>query len=282
MRHMPNMEPSTSLLHVTALRLVLIQRNIFVIAWSSIVTACEDPSSGSITPVLSVYTSLFKLLKLDSAQKGEQGCSEGNKSRPPQIHVQQTLDAISMFVCVTRDVWAGKRVPPPYRPSFVAGLARDSSMLFQAWLQAQLILFRSWKLVWTQLRNMVSSKDASFFDVTLTGMLSGFKQRCSIGDNDSFMEDVMDACGLSDDVEHRFHGDVPEGHVRLERFAIQHLDVKVLPGCGFWGCLNMTGISEAAIPTQLCSGCRRARYCSVKCQRAAWVTEGHRDVCKGL
>lgn len=54
---------------------------------------------------------------------------------------------------------------------------------------------------------------------------------------------------------------------------------RLLPGCSRLGCLNLSGVSEAALPTLLCSGCRRARYCGVECQRAAWVDEGHRSVC---
>lgn len=44
-----------------------------------------------------------------------------------------------------------------------------------------------------------------------------------------------------------------------------------LQGCYLIGCTNMGGASEAALPTLLCSGYRQARYCSVGCQRAAWM-----------
>lgn len=58
---------------------------------------------------------------------------------------------------------------------------------------------------------------------------------------------------------------------------------RLLPGCCNHRCVNLGGISEAALPTQLCGGCRRSRYCSVACQREAWVAGGHGLVCgKGV
>ncbi|MEW5301148.1 MAG: hypothetical protein WDW36_004027 [Sanguina aurantia] len=62
-----------------------------------------------------------------------------------------------------------------------------------------------------------------------------------------------------------------------EGFAIADLSGRLLPGCSHWGCTNLEGGAEAALPTRLCSGCRRARYCCDECQRAAWVG-GHREV----
>lgn len=54
---------------------------------------------------------------------------------------------------------------------------------------------------------------------------------------------------------------------------------RMLPGCCHFGCSNLSGISEAGLHTQLCGGCRRARYCSVVCQKAAWLEGGHICVC---
>lgn len=54
---------------------------------------------------------------------------------------------------------------------------------------------------------------------------------------------------------------------------------RLLPGCCHIGCTNLAGVSEAGLPTRLCSGCRQVRYCSSQCQKAAWVGEGHRLVC---
>lgn len=66
-----------------------------------------------------------------------------------------------------------------------------------------------------------------------------------------------------------------------ERFAAQVPDVsfpRMLPGCSSWLCTNVTGCCESALPTRLCSGCRRARYCSEECHQKAWVN-GHREIC---
>lgn len=63
-------------------------------------------------------------------------------------------------------------------------------------------------------------------------------------------------------------------------YAREYLHGPLLPGCCYLGCSNLTGVSEAALPTLLCSGCRRVRYCSVACQRAAWVGGGHSTLCK--
>lgn len=64
-----------------------------------------------------------------------------------------------------------------------------------------------------------------------------------------------------------------------ERFAAAWPGGRLLPGCSYLGCTNLQGVSEAALPTRLCSGCRRVRYCSDVCQRAAWSKGGHMLVC---
>ncbi|MEW5317566.1 MAG: hypothetical protein WDW38_008852 [Sanguina aurantia] len=63
-----------------------------------------------------------------------------------------------------------------------------------------------------------------------------------------------------------------------ESFTTPSFRIAFLPGCCHLGCSNFEGPSEAALKTLLCSGCRRARYCSGGCQRAAWVQE-HRLHC---
>lgn len=64
----------------------------------------------------------------------------------------------------------------------------------------------------------------------------------------------------------------------LERYAWPH-DGPLLPSCCHLGCASFYGVGEALLPTLLCGGCRRARYCSTACQRGAWVEGGHRAVC---
>lgn len=64
-----------------------------------------------------------------------------------------------------------------------------------------------------------------------------------------------------------------------DRFSAAECTPWMLPGCGNLMCNNMSGCSEAALHTQLCSGCRRVRYCCVDCQRTAWKAGGHEVIC---
>lgn len=68
--------------------------------------------------------------------------------------------------------------------------------------------------------------------------------------------------------------------VEWERHAVANFSGRLLPGCCYLGCADVSGVSEAALATQLCGGCRRARYCSTRCQRAAWLEGGHSTVCR--
>lgn len=67
--------------------------------------------------------------------------------------------------------------------------------------------------------------------------------------------------------------------VAWDRYAVKHFHGRLLPGCSFLRCADVNGSGEAAVATRLCSGCRRTRYCSVECQRAAWLLGGHADMC---
>lgn len=64
-----------------------------------------------------------------------------------------------------------------------------------------------------------------------------------------------------------------------EEYAVTHFHGRLTPGCCYLGCTSLSGVSEAALKTQLCSGCRRARYCSVGCQKGAWKEGRHSVVC---
>lgn len=63
------------------------------------------------------------------------------------------------------------------------------------------------------------------------------------------------------------------------RYAMERYNGRLLPGCCNPGCTNLAGNSESALPTQLCSGCRRVRYCTSECQQAAWLDGGHSLLC---
>lgn len=81
---------------------------------------------------------------------------------------------------------------------------------------------------------------------------------------------------LSSETSHRSRTDFS---VLWERYAVAHLHGRLLPGCCNLECTNMDGVSEISLKTLLCSRCRRARYCCVDCQKAAWVRGGHSTVC---
>lgn len=69
-----------------------------------------------------------------------------------------------------------------------------------------------------------------------------------------------------------------------EQYAAAYLDGRLVSGCCYLGCTNLDGVSEASLvyktTKSLCSGCMKARYCSVECQRAAWCKGGHKSVCR--
>lgn len=52
----------------------------------------------------------------------------------------------------------------------------------------------------------------------------------------------------------------------------------LFPGCCNPSCNNMSGASEADLPTQQCA-CKRACYCSLECKQAGWTAGGHSSVC---
>lgn len=66
-----------------------------------------------------------------------------------------------------------------------------------------------------------------------------------------------------------------------EWYAVSHFHGRLVPGCCYLGCTNLSGVSEAGLKTQLCSGCGRTRYCSVECQKAAWLHGDHKILCRG-
>lgn len=68
-----------------------------------------------------------------------------------------------------------------------------------------------------------------------------------------------------------------DGRARMMELFVA-LDGRVLPGCCNPTCDNLAGVSEAALKTHLCGGCRRARYCSRWCQRQD-VLNGHGSTC---
>jgi hypothetical protein len=63
-------------------------------------------------------------------------------------------------------------------------------------------------------------------------------------------------------------------HERLDLLA---LAVR-LPGCFNPRCAALGGLSEAALHTKMCAGCRVARYCDAACAKQHW--RWHKLGCK--
>lgn len=63
-----------------------------------------------------------------------------------------------------------------------------------------------------------------------------------------------------------------------EEYAHNMFQAPLFPGCCNPSCVNLSGASEAALPTQQC-GCKRARYCSLECRQAGWVAGRHSQAC---
>lgn len=64
-----------------------------------------------------------------------------------------------------------------------------------------------------------------------------------------------------------------------ESYGLQHFQGRLLPGCDRSCCTQLKRVSEATMPTLLCSGCRRVRYCDKKCQAVAWIEGRHSEFC---
>lgn len=65
----------------------------------------------------------------------------------------------------------------------------------------------------------------------------------------------------------------------LQRYAMTGFGGELLCFCSNDMCGNLDGVSDATLPTQLCGGCKRARYCSIACQKAHWLEGGHAAHC---
>lgn len=91
------------------------------------------------------------------------------------------------------------------------------------------------------------------------------------------MKELVSA--LVEVISKRDEGPISEAKPIWEQSAVSSFLSGLLIGCCHLRCTNLSGLSEADLKTQLCSGCRKARYCCVECQRSAWLDGGHSTVC---
>lgn len=255
------------------------------------------------SPFISLYMTLFKSLRLELQEGGKYGRYDEAPFSP--FTVDSLLEMVGRFARFTRKLWEGKGLSAvtSMRASALGGsgskgagssssssrrvvkpvdLLADAASKFRAWLRLQLLLLRSWVLLCEDISGKDTASGAKFAaSKNRARLVLNFRQECGIGRDSVLMNAVIEACGCDTLGERRGSKAFATGHARWECFAFQHLEGRTLPGCSNWGCTNLAGISEAAMPTLLCNGCRRARYCSVACQRAAWVEGGHGEVCGG-
>lgn len=59
-----------------------------------------------------------------------------------------------------------------------------------------------------------------------------------------------------------------------EQYSREQLRRPLFPGCCNPACSNLTGATEATLPTRLCA-CKLARYCSRECKDEGWLTGRH-------
>lgn len=299
MRHVGYSPAKASKLSSTALSLIMVDRSFLTHAWASIHSQSTHPRARLTPPGVSLITTLMKSLRLEVRDRQDMA---GPIAIKQNINFSRIISSHGMLDLATAharisldytDMEAWIFANSDVAESTGSGGSSGSGIKYnkshnswtpgdlrfaQVWLRLQLVLLRSWVLFWVEASDQqCSPEDYLAATALLCAQASQFKQQFTAGNR--VMEAVMDACGVNE-IEFRIQGRGSMGsHARWELFAMRHLDGPPLPGCCNCECTNLDGFSEAALPTRLCSGCRRARYCSDECQRAAWVLGEHRFVC---
>lgn len=118
-------------------------------------------------------------------------------------------------------------------------------------------------------------------NVTQSGLLSKLGKDIKTQENElSDIVQILVLPGIGDAraVDDRaFRG--ASGKCLLEGYAVHCVDGRPQPGCCNTRCTKLVGPSEAALPTKLCSGCWKVRYCSVECQKMGWTFGHHGILC---
>lgn len=287
-RCMCESEPDFSELRSKALRMIMVKSHMLPHIFSDVYKAM-DPVKMSVCSMISsaasisMYMSLYKSLGLEMAE-GMHAWS-GKLSTKFAPFSSELLQELVDITCRSRAMWKGKNIFTMKRHNGSQGgtsASHDRWISSQAWLRLELILLRSWVLLCSKMPCKVTTRSAARSDKTT--LITDFRELCNVDSNSPIMEAVLQACGLDQIGKDGKGGDTPSAHAKWERFAFSYVVGRLLPGCSNWGCTNITGFSETALPTLLCGGCRRARYCSAECQRAAWLDGGHSRLCseKGL
>lgn len=291
LRHMGSNEPVNSPLHAAALDLIISKSSVLKDVWSGMNYTLDKQPVGGDLSLISLHITLWKLRVGDCHLRLDRMATTQSKEMPLTLptltHVlNQVYDVTRRF----RPMWHAKcmsavseELADHHSGDRKASCSSNGGhQPVQAWLRLELILIRTCvvlqaELVW---RDLEASHIASALHAALKLLATNLRQECGVDSDSPLMEAVLSACGL-DHAGVLWHPSerMARGHAQWERFAFNNLQGRALPGCSYWGCCNLLGFSETMLPTKLCSGCRRARYCSVECQQFAWVLNGHRQVC---
>lgn len=289
-RHMGRSEREMSQLRPLALQLLMVDSNLLPCTWTGMARNFTSQSSSAYTACVSLYVSLFKLLKNELSHVHYNIPTGTIRGYQSPVDMAQLLSMIGRFVIFSRPMWEGTSVDDVTCGPQCSSKTECEHNAVEAWLRLQLILLRSWFMLWVEMScSKWKSQDEGYHDRCTQaardaqlGMMPKFLELCRAGQGSPLMEAALAACGYTSAVDWRVEQEVRGSQAGWECFAFFHLQGRTLPGCSYWGCRNLDGLSEAALPTQLCGGCRRARYCSTTCQKDAWVKGGHWEVCGSI
>lgn len=231
----------------------------------------HDPFPSSCGLDISCFASIHKLLLLSLATmhlmqpdraSGRGGHPTLNQVTETHIKMQSLLKEIQ-----TRHPGAGT----PYR--YPASPTQQATQQ----LRAMIVMVLTW--LGSCLRRVMLAQDGYAVASSDTGKLLDWLPQLEVHDPE--LTELALQLALPTDPHHWGTCAVEFRHecALWDEYACKHLHGRLLPGCSYLRCTEIGGTSEASLPTLLCSGCRRTRYCSVRCQKAAWVQGGHSDVC---
>lgn len=294
LRHTGNTQRKSSLFRSSSIRSVLVDSCLLRRALAGVFTN-SLPTKGTkhtlIDTSVSLCTTLFKLINLERNMQPWMHVMGSSNDQRSSVPTKLLLGEIAALALVSKRAWEGLHAKIQTAAVDLSSCsAAKHTPYFESWLRLQLILLRSWTILWgAWLEHQLSTNVVSVDSAELYSMAKHLWRDYTSGVGGKMMVEIMNACGFHEvmrpDLDH-----LPEQNLACaqiinidrahwERFAFQHLTGKLFPGCNASNCLNMRGFSEAALPTFLCSGCKRARYCSVECQRQAWANRGHRELC---
>lgn len=293
-RFMCYSERDMSSLRPSALETLMVNSPVLQCVWYSMFRDCDSAARGQEIPFVSLYVSLFKSLRLELVHGQFSASYLMNTGYLCPVPMECLLKTIVGFTSSSRYIWEGRglchvnSVNGIHSSSSISGSnMKDHPSAVRVWLRMQLILLRSWFLLWVEMSYhtwTTSTTDGcaqAARDVQLK-LMSEFLLECRVDSDSPLMEAVLQASSFTATRDWRVADDVRNSQACWERFSFLHVEGRMMPGCSNWSCLTMEGFSEATLPTQLCGGCKRARYCSTKCQRTAWKHGGHRHACSDI